>query len=85
MAKPRFDFDHKHLASLRKWYPGKIVSFDNEMGVLHVCDDVSEAYEEAKKEGFPKPYIFDTARNKLIDLGYIPHSPFHDMPEWQSK
>jgi len=85
MATLRFDFNHRLLASLRKWYPEKIVSFDSEMGVIHVCNDVSEAFEEAKKSGFPKPYIFDTSLNKLIDLEYIPYSPFYDEPEWQSK
>jgi hypothetical protein len=79
------DFDHTLLAGLRKRYPGKIVSFDSEMGVIHVCNDVSEALEEAQKFGFPKPYIFDTSLPKLIDLGYIPYSPFYDEPEWQSK
>jgi hypothetical protein len=44
---------------------------------------VTEAYEEAKKSGFSKPYIFDTSQNKLIDLGYIPYSPFYDEPEWR--
>ncbi len=83
MATPRCDFDHELLAGLRKRYPGKIVSFDSEYGVIHVCTDVTEAYEEAKKSGFSKPYIFDTSQNKLIDLGYIPYSPFYDEPEWR--
>ncbi len=69
-------FDPTLLAELRKRYPGKIVAFDSEYGVICVRKDTQKAVADAKKNGFPKPYIFDTSLNKLIYLGYIPQSPF---------
>jgi hypothetical protein len=80
----RLSFDRELLAGLRKKYPGKIVAFDSEYGCICVRKDVKTALAYAQKNGFPKPYIFDTASNKLIYLGYIPSSPFYDEPEWHN-
>jgi len=76
-------FDHTLLAGLRKRYPGKIVAFDSEFGVICVRKDTKKALAYAQKNGFSKPYIFDTTLNKLIYLGYVPYSPFYDEPEWR--
>src|SRR5205809_966138 len=67
----RLSFDRELLAGLRKKYPGKIVAFDSEFGCICVRNDVKTALAYAQKNGFPKPYIFDTTLNKLIYLGYI--------------
>jgi hypothetical protein len=48
----------------------------DELGVICVHKDTMKALADAQKEGISKPYIFDTASNKLIYLGYIPESPF---------
>jgi hypothetical protein len=69
-------FDRTMLAKLRKMYPGKIVAFDSEFGVICVRTDTKKALADAQKHGFPRPYIFNTSQSKLIDLGYIPQSPF---------
>jgi hypothetical protein len=69
-------FDRTMLAKLRKRYPGKIVAFDSEFGVICVRKDTKKALADAQKRGIPKPYIFNTSLNKLICLDYIPQSPF---------
>jgi hypothetical protein len=80
----KLSFDRELLAGLRKKYPNTIVAFDSEFGVLCVRKDkdIQKALAYAQKEGFPKPYIYDTAANKLIYVGYIPDSPFYHMWPW---
>ena len=63
------NFDPTLLAGLRKRYPGQIVSFDSEFGVICVRKDTLKALAYTQMNGFSKPYIFDTSLNKLIYLG----------------
>jgi hypothetical protein len=78
---PNVSFDRTLLSRLQKRYPHKIVAFDSEFGVICTSTDTNEALAYAQRNGFGKPFLYDTSLNKLIDLGYTPQSPFLNSTE----